>query len=84
MSDLNRTTVEEKVIDAICDGLSVDKEKVVRSASFIEDLKVDSLDIVELVMSLEDEFDISISDDEAAQLKTVGDVIDFVVKKRGL
>lgn len=74
-------TIEEKVRKIISDQLAVESEKVVPSASFIEDLGADSLDIVELVMTMEEEFDLDIPDDDAEKIKTVGDVIQYIVTK---
>lgn len=68
----------EKLKAIIVDKLSVDENEVTMDASF-EDLGADSLDIVEIVMALEEEFDIEISDDEAEQAKTVGDVVNYLV-----
>ncbi len=73
--------VEEKVKTIICDQLAVEPEKVVPAASFIEDLGADSLDIVELVMTMEEEFDLDIPDEDAEKIKTVGDVIKYVSNK---
>ena len=74
-------TVEERVRNIICDQLAVEPEKVKLEASFIEDLGADSLDIVELVMTMEEEFDLDIPDDDAEKMKTVGDVIKYVTSK---
>ena len=70
--------VEDKVKDIIVEQLGVDAEKVTLEASFIEDLGADSLDTVELVMALEEEFDIEISDDEAENISTVQTAIDYI------
>lgn len=74
--------VEERVRAIICDQLAVDKDKVTLAASFIDDLGADSLDIIELVMTMEEEFDLDIPDDEADKLKTVGDVIKYITSKQ--
>ncbi|MEJ2661036.1 MAG: acyl carrier protein, partial [Desulfobacteraceae bacterium] len=62
----------------IAEKLSVDLEEVVEEASFVDDLGADSLDLVELIMSMEEEFDIDISDEDAEKLVTVKDAIDYI------
>lgn len=74
-------SVEQRVIEIVCDHLAVGKEKVQRKTSFVEDIGADSLDIVELVMELEEEFDIQIPDDQAEKIKTVGEAIDYIETK---
>lgn len=74
--------VLDRVTKIIVDRLGVDEEKVTLEASFKDDLGADSLDIVELVMELEDEFDMEISDDDAEEISTVGDAVDYI-KKQG-
>jgi acyl carrier protein len=64
----------------IADQLDVDKEKVVKEASFIDDLDADSLDVVEMVMSIEETFGIEIEDEAASSIKKVGDVCDYLTK----
>jgi acyl carrier protein len=76
------SSVEEKVISIVAEQLGVPKEEVTLESSIIEDLKADSLDVVELVMELEDEFDITIPDDDYEKLKTVGDAIRYIDEKR--
>ena len=71
-------SVEEKVKEIIVDQLGVDESEVTPDAKFIDDLGADSLDIVELVMALEEEYDIEISDEEAEKIQTVGDAIEFI------
>lgn len=71
--------VVQKVQDIIAESLGVKRSEVVSSASFIDDLNADSLDIVELVMAMEKEFDIVIPDEKAEQIRTVQDAIDFIV-----
>ena len=71
-------SVEEKVKEIIVDQLGVDENQVVKSASFIEDLGADSLDTVELVMALEEEFDVEISDEDAEKISKVQDAIDYI------
>ena len=70
--------VESKMIDIIVEQLSVDRDKVVPGASFVDDLGADSLDLVELIMAFEDEFGGEISDEEAQQIKTVGQAADYL------
>ncbi|HHO47395.1 MAG TPA: acyl carrier protein [Desulfobacteraceae bacterium] len=72
--------VESKMIDIIVEQLSVDKDKVVPGTSFVDDLGADSLDLVELIMAMEEEFDVEIPDEEAEKITTVQDAIDFVKK----
>jgi len=70
-------SVEDKVKKIIAEKLSVDLEEVVPEASFVDDLGADSLDLVELIMSMEEEFDIDISDEDAEGLVTVKDAMDY-------
>jgi acyl carrier protein len=77
-----RVSVEQRVIDIVCEQLAVAKETVTRSTSFQDDIGADSLDIVELVMELEEEFDIQIPDTDAEKIKTVGEAIDYIEKKK--
>ena len=72
---------QDKVIDIIVDKLGVEKNKVTPEANFINDLGADSLDQVELIMELEEEFDLEISDEEAESLTTVSEVINFLDSK---
>jgi acyl carrier protein len=77
----NVPSVEERVIGIVCENLGVNKENVTRSTSFQEDMGADSLDIVELVMELEEEFEITIPDEQAEKIKTVGEAIDYIEKE---
>ncbi len=70
--------ITAKVKEIIVDQLSVEPDEVVSEASFIDDLGADSLDLVEMIMALEEEFDISIADEEAEKIKTVQAAIDFI------
>ncbi len=73
--------VEEKVRDIVVEQLGVSSDEVMPEASFIDDLGADSLDIVELVMAIEEEFDLEISDDDAEKMQTIGDAITYVDEK---
>jgi acyl carrier protein len=75
------TTVFERVTKVVVDRLGVDESEVKVEASFREDLGADSLDVVELVMELEDEFDMEISDEDAEKIATVGDAISYIEGK---
>ena len=70
--------VFDKVKDIIVDQLDVDEDKVKMEASITEDLGADSLDVVDLVMSLEEEFDVEIPDEQVENVKTVGDIVKFI------
>ena len=74
--------LEQKIRNVIAEKLSVDVAKVVDNAKFIEDLGADSLDNVELLMELEDQFGIEISDADAEKILTVKDAIDFITNKK--
>ena len=78
--DVDVQAIEEKVIDIISEQMGTDRSEITRETSFINDLNADSLDTVELVMEFEDEFDMSIPDEEAEKIQTVGAAIDYVAK----
>jgi len=73
--------VEDKVKSIIAEQLGVKPEEVTPAASFVDDLGADSLDTVELIMALEEEFNIEIPDEDAEKMKTVGDVIKYIEEK---
>lgn len=74
------SSVEERVVNIVTEQLGVDKDKIKRESNFVNDLGADSLDTVELVMELEEEFDISIPDDAAEKIQTVGEAIEHIEK----
>jgi len=76
--------IESKVIDIVAEQMHAEREKITRETSFVEDLNADSLDTVELVMEFEDEFETSIPDEQAEQIKTVGQAIDFIKQAHGI
>ncbi len=76
-------TLEDRLKGIIVDQLGVEAEKVTANASFINDLGADSLDIVELVMAMEEEFDLEIPDEDAEKIKTVGDALSYLNSKKG-
>ena len=75
---MNEQEIFEKVKAIVVEQLGVEKEKVTKEATFVDDLAADSLDIVELVMSIEEEFDIEIADSEAEKIVTIADVVEFI------
>ena len=76
-------TAEDRLKKIIADQLSVSEEEVVPEASFIDDLNADSLDLVELIMSLEEEFGVKISDEDAEKIRTVQDAMDYLHEHTG-
>ncbi len=72
--------IETKVVAIVAEQMNVDGSDIGRETSFVNDLNADSLDTVELVMELEDEFDMNIPDDDAEKLQTVGQAIDYITK----
>ena len=74
----SREEILEQVKAAVADRLGVDESEITEEASFQEDLNADSLDLVELIMSLEDEFGMKIPDDDAQKIQTVGQAVDYV------
>jgi acyl carrier protein len=72
--------INEEMIEIIVEQLSVEKDKVVSEASFVDDLGADSLDLVELIMAMEEKFDIEIPDEDAEKIVTVQDAVNYVDK----
>ncbi len=79
---MSATNIEAKVKSIIADQLGVGEDEIKPESSFIEDLGADSLDIVELVMAMEEEFEVEIPDEEAENIKTVGDAINYINTKK--
>lgn len=77
------TEIEDKVFTIVSEQMGVNKAEITRETSFVNDLNADSLDIVELVMVFEDNFNMNIPDEEAEKIKTVGQVVDFIVQNQG-
>ncbi len=80
---MDRATVEAKMTELLVDELGLERDKITMSAKFEEDLEVDSLGVVELLMALEDTFGVSIPDEEAEAIGTVGQAVDVVMQKLG-
>ena len=80
---MDRAEVETKLVDLLVDELSIERDKITMSATFEEDLDVDSLGVVELLMALEDSFGVKIPDEEAEDITTVGEAVDVVIAKLG-
>ncbi len=73
--------LQERVNEIIVEQLGVSREEVVPEASFVDDLGADSLDIVELVMAMEEEFDVEIPDDDAEKIQTIGNAVSYLKEK---
>ncbi len=72
--------IQEKVSQIVSEQMGIDKSELTRETSFVDDLKADSLDTVELVMEFEDEFEMSIPDEEAEKIQTIGQAIDYIIE----
>jgi acyl carrier protein len=81
---MDRNEMQKKIVDIVANQLGVDKEIVTPEANVVDDLGADSLDVVELVMALEEAFDLEIPDDEAEKIRTVKDIIEYLAKARSL
>ena len=73
--------IETKVIEIVSEQMGVDKAEITRETHFINDLNADSLDTVELVMEFEDEFELSIPDEDAEKIQTVGNAVEYITSK---
>ena len=78
---MSNPSIEERVTKIVCDQMGTTPDKITKETSFINDLGADSLDTVELVMEFEDEFEISIPDEDAETIQTVGNAIDYISSK---
>ena len=76
------TSIEEKVIGIVSEQLNIPKEDIKLTSDFVADLKADSLDLVELVMEFEDEFDVQIPEGDQEKIKTVGDAVKYITEKQ--
>ena len=72
--------IQEKVSQIVSEQMGIDKSELTRETSFVDDLNADSLDTVELVMEFEDEFEMSIPDEEAEKIRTIGQAIDYIIE----
>lgn len=79
---MEESEILAKIREVVAEKLDVDKEEVTESAHFVDDLGADSLDVVELIMGLEDEFDLEISDEKAEELETVGDAVTYIASQQ--
>lgn len=78
---MDRSEIESKLVDLLVEELGLERDDITMTAKFEEDLEVDSLGVVELLMALEDNFDVKIPDDEAEKITTVGEAVDIVASK---
>lgn len=77
---MTESEIEAKVVNIISEQMGVDKSQITRETNFVNDLNADSLDTVELVMELEDEFETSIPDEDAEKIQTVGQAVEFIMQ----
>lgn len=79
---MNKEEIFERLKDIIIDQLGVNEENITMEATFIDDLSADSLDVVELIMNIEEEFEMEIPDNEAEKIVTVGDVVKYIEENK--
>jgi acyl carrier protein len=80
---MERSEIEAKLTDLLVDELGLERDKIAVDAKFEEDLEVDSLGVVELLMAIEDNFDVKIPDEDAEKITTVGEAVDIISSKLG-
>jgi acyl carrier protein len=80
---MERSAIESKLTDLLVDELGLERDKISTGAKFEEDLEVDSLGVVELLMAIEDNFDVKIPDEDAENITTVSEAVDIIVSKLG-
>ena len=83
MEDMKKE-IEKEIVDIVVEQLGVDPEEVTSEKSFVEDLNADSLDQTELIMTFEEKLNLEISEEDAVSLKTVGDVVEYIISKQNL
>jgi acyl carrier protein len=79
---MDESEILTKIREVVAEKLDVDKGEVTETAHFVDDLGADSLDVVELIMGLEDEFNLEISDEKAEELETVGDAVTYIASQQ--
>jgi len=80
---MERSAIESKLTELLVDELGLERDKIETAAKFEEDLEVDSLGVVELLMAIEDNFDVKIPDEDAEKITTVGEAVDIIASKLG-
>ena len=78
---MDKAEVQEKIVELVSEQLEVSKEKILPESHFLNDLQADSLDIVDLMMQIEEVFDVQIEDEDQEKIETVGDAVNYIVEK---